>query len=113
MAINSIQSGYNLINQSSQMTKKAADDINAKTSDTTQTDYNSQSSLSGTTSNPTNTTDANSAEKQKTVEQSQKSSGDNIDPLVKLNQAVQYNKVGTNIVQKNQELIGSMLDVRA
>jgi hypothetical protein len=113
MAINSIQSGYNLINQSSQMAKKAADDINAKTSDTTQTDYNSQSSLSGTASNPTNTTDANSAEKQKTVEQSQKSSADNIDPLVKLNQAVQYNNVGTNIVQKNQELIGSMLDVRA
>ncbi|MDC0609446.1 hypothetical protein OAP63_01815 [Vibrio sp.] len=46
------------------------------------------------------------------VNQSTPSYQNNTDPLLDLNQAVQYNRVGTNIVQKNQEMIGSLLDVR-
>jgi hypothetical protein len=31
--------------------------------------------------------------------------------LIKLNQAQQYNKVGTNVMQRDQDMIGSLLDI--
>lgn len=101
MAIDSIQSGYNLINQSSQMATKAADDINSIQKQET----NTRSVQKENYLNP--------VEQQKTPESNQKkTSSDYLEPLIQLNQAVQYSKAGTNIVQKNQEMIGSLLDVR-
>lgn len=100
MAIDSIQSGYNLINQSSQMATKVADDINSIQKQETNTRSDQKESY------------LNPVEQQKTLESNQKTSSDYLEPLIQLNQAVQYSKVGTNIVQKNQEMIGSLLDVR-
>ncbi|MCE0496021.1 hypothetical protein [Vibrio salinus] len=103
MTINSIQSGYNLINQSSQMASKAADDINSARTENDQKSTSSQLL-------------PNDIEKKEAASNDEKSksssSTNNIDPLIELNKAVQYNKAGTNIVQKNQEMLGSMLDVR-
>jgi len=105
MAVSSLQSGYNLINQSSQMVTKASQEIQSNHADSKNEVDDGIKSADNSSSN------VNSI---KTSPKSSDTSGNdnNTDALVQLNQAAQYNKVGTSIVQKNQEMLGSLLDVR-
>lgn len=37
---------------------------------------------------------------------------DQVDSLIKLNQAQQYNRAGVTVVQKERDMLGSLLDLR-
>ncbi len=101
MYISPLQSGYQLIQQSNRLLEKAAQKINDQTlpmekDELPPAGQNNQSS---------------------TLPQSiqQASEGKNTDndlvkPLTDLQKASQYSKVGTNVVQREHEMIGSMLD---
>ena len=89
MPVSAIQPSYQLLEQSSKMANEAALEINART----QMPVEKASSL-----------DFNKVEfKAPNVS--------DIDPLVKLNQASQYSRIGTNVLQRDQDMIGSLLDI--
>ena len=90
MTVSAIQPGYHLIEQSSQMAEEAAHDIQ-------------QTQIT----NPIEKDDSYQFNKVefKLPESSQ------IEPIVKLTQAEKYSRIGSNVLQRDQEMIGSLLDV--
>jgi hypothetical protein len=90
----SSSSGYQLLNQSNRLVEQAATDIQAKT-----------------VSKPSNDAVALGAETKLDATKSA-SPLPSADPLINLNQAHQYAKVGANIIQREQEMIGTLLDTR-
>ncbi|MFY2507133.1 hypothetical protein ACN3E9_02210 [Vibrio pectenicida] len=90
MTVSAIQPGYNLIEQSSQMAEEAAHEIH-------------QTQIT----NPIEKDDSYQFNKVefKLPESSQ------IEPIVKLTQAEKYSRLGTNVLQRDQEMIGTLLDV--
>lgn len=93
MAVASIQPGYQLVEQSSKMAEEAALEINQ------------QSSLPPI--NKDQTMDFNKVE----FKAPEMPDPSYVDSMLKLNQATQYSKIGTNVMQRDQEMIGTLLDI--
>ncbi|MCG7490738.1 hypothetical protein MHN79_14695 [Vibrio sp. Of14-4] len=90
MAVSAVQPGYQLIEQSSKMAEEAAREIyQLKATNPIEKDNSYQ---------------FNEVEF-KPPETSQ------IEPMVKLTQAEQYSRIGTNVLQRDQEMIGTLLDI--
>ncbi len=91
MSISSLPTGYSILEQSSKMADNAANQIQhiAKTDATANQQVLDPS--------------AAVAAKQPTPSM--------IDPLVELTQAAQYNRVGASVIARDQEMIGSLLDI--
>lgn len=88
MSISAVSSGYPIIQQSSKMADEAALDIQQAQS-----------------ANPS-ARDFNRMEDKRKIP-----TPDTHHALIKLNQAQQYNRVGANVIQREQDRIGSLLDV--
>ncbi|CAM3803728.1 hypothetical protein [Vibrio aquimaris] len=90
MAVSAVQPGYQLIEQSSKMAEEAAREIyQPKATNPIEKD---------------NSYHFNEVEF-KPPEASQ------IEPMFKLTQAEQYSRIGTNVLQRDQEMIGTLLDI--
>lgn len=90
MSVSSVQAGYQLITQSSNMADEAAREINQAQHTT-----------------PVQKDDSYEFNK---VEFKQ-SEPSEIEPLIKLTQAEQYSHIGTNVLQRDQDMIGTLLDI--
>ncbi len=135
MAISSVQSGYSLMQQSQSLANQAARDIAERSADrgydrfeqkqqeerlTDKRAEEEQSAQrntadSGATANDTRSdqgmnfnrlnTDPNEPHtRAKELTQS------HVDSLLQLNQAKTYNQVGANVVQRSNDIVGTMLD---
>ncbi len=94
MSVSSVHNGYPILQQSQKMADEAAYDIQQSTQN--HNEFNNQSALA-----------FNDAENVKIKQPSD----NDIDSLVKLNQATQYNRIGTSVIQREQDMIGSLLDL--
>ncbi len=94
MPVSSVQSGYSILQQSQKMADEAAYDIQQQ--HRPQEDFSKDSGLK-----------FNDAENVKI----KRLNDDDIDALLKLNQSSQYNRVGANVIQREQDMIGSLLDL--
>ena len=97
MPVSGIQSGYNMIQLSQKIAEGAAHEI--------QQDFVKENDL---TFNKVDLVKDNELEFNKVA------SGlpaNPIEPLVNLTQATSYNRIGASIVDKNNEAIGSLLDI--
>ncbi len=97
MPISGIQSGYQMIQLSQKMAEDAAHDI--------QKDFVKENDL-----------DFNKVELVKDSELSFNApnftpSSNTVEPLVNLTQAASYNRIGASVVDKSNEVIGSLLDI--
>ncbi|AXN32987.1 hypothetical protein [Vibrio coralliilyticus] len=90
MSVSSVQPGYQLIEQSSKMADEAAREISQVHKP-----------------NPIQKDESYEFNK---VEFKQPEPSD-IEPMIKLTQAEQYSRIGTNMLQRDQEMIGTLLDV--
>ncbi|MGC9422670.1 MULTISPECIES: hypothetical protein [Vibrio] len=95
MSISAISSGYPIIQQSSKMAEEAALDIQKN-----QAENAKPSPLS-----------FNQVDDQP-IEKKAPAPVDNTQAMVNLNQAQQYHRVGTSVIQREQAMIGSLLDIR-
>ncbi|MGF1755369.1 hypothetical protein L4C33_17460 [Vibrio makurazakiensis] len=100
MPISGVQSGYQLIQQSSKMAEEAALEIN-------QASQQEQES---------NDLSFNNAELPKNDTQSQEEKSEpppasQSDALMKLTQSSSYNRIGASVIERNNEVIGSLLDI--
>lgn len=93
MSISSLQSGYPIVQQSYKMADEAARDI--QKSNSFKNDFSNGDALK-----------FNAVEHKKDHH-----SKSDIEPMMKLNQAAQYNRVGVNVIQREQDMIGSLLDI--
>lgn len=93
MSVSSVQPGYSIIQQSSKMADDAARDIQRNQ-----------------VVNPANTSN-DSLAFNKVERDKPQPVPNNVDALVQLNQAQQYSRVGTNVLQRDQDMIGSLLDI--
>ncbi|RTZ17393.1 hypothetical protein EJ063_01025 [Vibrio aquaticus] len=91
MSVSSVQPGYQIIDMSSKMAEEAALEI-----------QQSQRELSIPKDN---SYDFNK------VEFNFEPSPSQIESLTKLNTSNQYSRIGTNVMQRDQEMIGSLLDI--
>lgn len=91
MAISPLESGSQLIQKAEDMTAASAQTIN----------QSAQESLR-----------APEMPQDKLVPEKERPSEDQIQALIDLQQANQYAKIGTNMIQRDQEMIGSVLDLR-
>ncbi|KGY11650.1 hypothetical protein NM22_14995 [Vibrio tubiashii] len=93
MAVSGIQSGYQIIDMSSKMAEEASREI--------------QSNQQALSIPKDNTYDFNQVE----FKVSTPPPDSNIDALTKLTSADKYSKIGTNVIQRDQEMIGTLLDI--
>ena len=98
MAVSSIQSGYQLIERASALTEEAADEIN--------------STPSADITNPPNPIEKKDTYEFNQVALKPPEPTDPAAPAIKLTKASQYSRIGTDIVQRQQDMIGTMLDIR-
>ncbi len=93
MTISSIPAGYSIIEQSSKMADSAARDVQ----DIAQTNLNNRDALA-----------FNKVEFEAPKDTTPSSF---VEPMVELNQATQYSRVGTSVIQRDQDMLGSLLDI--
>lgn len=93
MSVSSVHSGYQIVDMSSKMAEEAALEIRDLT-----------------TMAKSNTSNSGQALEFNKVEFPTLSESD-IEPLTQLTQANQYSKVGTNVMQRDQDMLGSLLDI--
>ncbi|EOU2462135.1 hypothetical protein ACNTOD_001031 [Vibrio navarrensis] len=103
MAISGIHSGYQMIQQSNRMAEDAAVDLNK----------NSLPSSASSSSDPLafNRVDTESKPAERKIERAN-FSADQTDALMKLNQAARYNRIGATVIERNNDVIGSLLDIQ-
>ncbi|WP_117232603.1 hypothetical protein [Vibrio maerlii] len=89
MSISGIHSGMQIIQQSYQQMEKASEDVQSLSSDPLQTQ-----SLDSLPEKPA------------------EAKPNQIDTVIAMNQAQSYNRAGVNIVQRSNEMIGTLLDVQ-
>lgn len=91
MAISSVQSGYQIIDMSSKMAEEAAHEIQRgqQVQSIPKDDSYEFNQVEFNVSPPPS----------------------DIDSLTKLTSAEQYSKVGTNVMQRDQDMIGTLLDI--
>ncbi|MGJ7095970.1 hypothetical protein [Vibrio hannami] len=100
MPVSSVQSGYSLIQQSQNLTKEAANEI-AQQNSREDLEFNKLEQPSDVEKErELETSKENEKKKNVSYEES----------MVKLNQAKTYNQAGVNVVQRSNEMIGTLLD---
>ncbi|MFW7523504.1 hypothetical protein ACODM8_05090 [Vibrio ostreicida] len=104
MSVSSVQSGYQVIEQSTRLAEDAAREINQL-----EDREPVQESPAPTQENIAPIQKDDTYEFNKVEFKEPDSSL--VEPLVKLTQAEQYSRVGTNMLQRDQEMIGTLLDV--
>ncbi|WP_391090728.1 hypothetical protein [Vibrio sp. NH-UV-68] len=92
MSVSSIQSGYQIVDMSSKMAEDAAAEIQR------------QQQLQSMPKD-------NSYQFNQVEFKAPLPSASEIDSLTKLSSAERYNQIGTNVIQRDQEMIGSLLDI--
>lgn len=97
MPISGVQSGYQLIQQSSKMAEEAALELNQASQQNNDLSFNNAEL-------PQN--DAQSKE-----EKSEPPPASQSDALMKLTQSSSYNRIGASVIERNNEVIGSLLDI--
>ncbi len=97
MPVSGIQSGYNMIQLSQKMAEGAAHEI--------QQDFVKKNDL---TFNKVELVKDNELAFNKVASELP---ANPIEPLVNLTQAASYNRIGASVVDKNNEVIGSLLDI--
>ncbi|QMV16484.1 hypothetical protein [Vibrio spartinae] len=107
MSISALQSGYQMIDHATQMTNEASRDLNRTARHRSDEQMQQEPRA----------VDPSLAPQQNTIRQQKETADKNpdqtqVDALMKLNQATQYNRVGTNVIQREQDMIGSLLDVQ-
>ncbi|MCG3726193.1 hypothetical protein EXA21_11115 [Vibrio cincinnatiensis] len=95
MSISAVSSGYPILQQSSKMAEEAALDLQQKTPQKNQ---------------PSSAFDFNQVENKPDSEKSSPKTNTH-HALLKLNQAQQYHKVGATVIQREQAMLGSLLDM--
>ncbi len=92
-----------MIQQSNRMAGDAAVDLNK----------NSLPSSASSSSDPLafNRVDAESKPAEGKIDKAN-SSADQTDALIKLNQAARYNRIGATVIERNNDVIGSLLDIQ-
>lgn len=97
MAVSSVQSGYQIIQQSKQMAEEAALQLNRAERQSPSEDlsfnrveFEQKQDDKPTSPPPSDPTDA----------------------LIKLNQASGYNRIGASVVERNNDVIGTLLDIQ-
>ncbi len=98
MSISPVSNSYPILQQSSKMAEEAASEIN-------QIQQFDSLKIDGLEFNKVDL----DKEPDKVSQTSPPSSY--ADPLIKLNQSQQYNRIGTNMLQRDQDMIGTMLDL--
>lgn len=93
MPISSVQPAYQLIERSTQMANEATREINERANVSPANPANENTSL-----------EFNKVEF-KAPDTSQ------IEPIIKLSQSSQYSQIGSNMLQRDQEMLGSLLDI--
>lgn len=93
MPVSSVQTGYQMIDYSSRLMKDASQDIAQRSQ------VNNVNSASKDSSLEFNKVEFHAPDTSL------------VEPLTQLNQANQYSKIGTNIIQRDQEMLGSLLDI--
>lgn len=107
MSVSALQSGYQMIDHATQMTNEASRDINRATRHRSDEQMQQEPRA----------VDSALAPQQNTIRQQKEIADKNpdqtqVDALIKLNQATQYNRVGANVIQREQDMIGSLLDIQ-
>ncbi|MDW6093991.1 hypothetical protein [Vibrio rhizosphaerae] len=108
MSVSALQSGYQMIDHATQMTNEASRDLNRaqrRSDEQMQQDPNVVDPSLAPQQN-TNPLRQQKEMADKHPDQTQ------VDALMKLNQATQYNRVGANVIQREQDMIGSLLDIQ-
>ncbi|MEZ9243767.1 hypothetical protein AB4179_05945 [Vibrio lentus] len=104
MPISGIQSGYAIIQQSTNMAEEAAIELNQAAQHTAESnDFSQSSDLS-----------FNQIEPEKSLSLKDKEPeplSSSTDSLIKLTQSASYNRVGASVVDRQNEAIGSLLDI--
>ena len=104
MSISGIQSGYAIIQQSNNMAEEAALELNQSSKHTPESDDAFKGSdLSFNQVEPEQSLSLKDKEPEPTSSSS--------DALVKLTQSASYNRVGASVVERQNEAIGSLLDI--
>ncbi|PXA73010.1 hypothetical protein [Vibrio sp. 11986-1-5] len=93
MSVSAVSSGYPILQQSSKMAGEAAHEI-----------QQAQIHTSRASQDP--------ALQRNSLDTPPSKKPDTVNALINLNQAQQYNRVGASVIQREQEMIGSLLDVR-
>lgn len=96
MSVSAVSSGYPIIQQSSKMAGKAAHEIQQAQIHSSRAQKDPALQLNALDNKPTPPS----------------KKPDAVNALINLNQAQQYNRVGASVIQREQEMIGSLLDVR-
>lgn len=96
MSVSAVSSGYPIIQQSSKMAGEAAHEIQ-------------QAQIHSSRAQQDPTLQLNALDNKPTPPSKKP---DAVNGLINLNQAQQYNRVGASVIQREQEMIGSLLDVR-
>ena len=135
MAISSVQSGYSLMQQSQSLSNQAARDIADRTGNDNRFGQDNEDKMANKRAeeektaqrNDPNANTANNARDNQgmgfnrvddsTEESEAKEAAapkevtqSHVDSLLQLNQAKTYNQVGANVVQRSNEIVGTMLD---
>lgn len=125
MAISSIGSGYSMLQQSQQMAKSAAETLarnqNNDSLDTASQDLNATGQQNANNLAANNLSANNQAEPGplSAGPDGQPSSGQdrpsqsNLDALLSLNQAQNYNAIGVKVVENSNERLGNLIDIQA
>ncbi|MFA0161353.1 hypothetical protein AB4457_08435 [Vibrio splendidus] len=118
MSISGIQSGYAIIQQSTNMAEEAAIELNQaskhplesddafQTSDFSFNQIEPEQSISFKEKEPEPSSSSSSS-----PSSSPSSSSSSTDALIKLTQSASYNRVGASVIDRQNEAIGSLLDI--
>ncbi|MCC4788079.1 hypothetical protein AB6E39_08255 [Vibrio splendidus] len=104
MSISGIQSGYAIIQQSTNMAEEAAIELNQA----------SKHSLESDDAFQTSDFSFNQIEPEQSIsfkEKEPEPSSSSTDALIKLTQSASYNRVGASVIARQNEAIGSLLDI--
>ncbi|WP_157371915.1 hypothetical protein [Vibrio sp. MEBiC08052] len=107
MSVSALQSGYQMIDHATQMTNEASRDLNRVAQHRSDEQIQQEPRM----------VDSSPAPQQNTIRQQKEIADKNpdqtqVDALMKLNQATQYNRVGANVIQREQDMIGSLLNIQ-
>ncbi len=104
MSISGIQSGYAIIQQSTNMAEEAAIELNQASKPSQESDDTFQASDFS----------FNQVEPEQSISLKDKQTepaSSSTDSLIKLTQSASYNRVGASVVDRQNEAIGSLLDI--
>ncbi|MDW6004573.1 hypothetical protein [Vibrio mangrovi] len=111
MSVSALQSGYQMINHVTQMSDEASREINRAAYD--RPEQQMQESQRAIDPSLAPQAQQNNTPQQPKDVAEKKPDQTQVDALLKLNQATQYNRIGANVIQRDQDMIGSLLNIQA